>query len=173
MRSKCWCWPGVVNGKTGCWHPRAPPRLTHVLDGNFAILSLSHFSGLKNDKYTSVGSTYWVRANSPRAHRILGDTNCYRPTRCNTFDSSMISLSLLHGVSRTVGSVSDVDDGRENIDKKINFCPFKLYCLYLDSVNLSNAGDFSLSWILRTLSILTKRKGVSSSYVHVLHESSH
>ena len=35
----------------------APLTLTHVLDGNFAILSLSHFSGLKNDKYTSGEST--------------------------------------------------------------------------------------------------------------------
>lgn len=33
------------------------------------------------------------------------------------------------------------DDGRENVAKKINLRPFKLYRVYLHPLNLSNAGN--------------------------------
>ena len=39
------------------------------------------------------------------------------------------------------------DDGRENVAKKDNLRPFKLYRVYLHQLNLSNAGNFSWSWI--------------------------
>ena len=43
-----------------------------------------------------------------------------------------------------IGTLSD-DDGSENITKKMNLRRFKLYRVYLEPFNSSNAGDFSLS----------------------------
>ena len=40
---------------------------------------------------------------------------------------------------------SDDDHGSENITKKMNLRPFKLYCVYLEPLNSSNVGDFSWS----------------------------
>ena len=40
---------------------------------------------------------------------------------------------------------NDDDDGSEKVTKKINLHPFKLYCVYLDPLNISNATDFSWS----------------------------
>ena len=43
-----------------------------------------------------------------------------------------------------IGTLSDDDiDGSENITKKMNLRLFKLYRVYLDPLNMSNAGDFS------------------------------
>ena len=39
-------------------------------------------------------------------------------------------------------SNDDNDDGSKKVDKKMNLRPFKLYCVYLNSLNLSNVGDF-------------------------------
>ena len=36
----------------------------------------------------------------------------------------------------------DDDDGSKKVDKKMNLRPFKLYCVYLNSLNLSKVGDF-------------------------------
>ena len=45
-----------------------------------------------------------------------------------------------------IESLSNEDDhGRENVAKKINLRPFKLYRLYLHPLNLSNTGNFSWS----------------------------
>ena len=41
------------------------------------------------------------------------------------------------------------DDGSENISKKINLRPFKLYRVYLEPLNSSYVGNFSWSWILK------------------------
>ena len=47
------------------------------------------------------------------------------------------------------GTLSNADDdGSKNIAKKMNLRSFKLNRVYLDPLNVSNAGDFSLSWIL-------------------------
>ena len=37
----------------------------------------------------------------------------------------------------------DDDDGSENITKKMNLRSFKLYSVYLESLNSTNLGDFS------------------------------
>ena len=43
-----------------------------------------------------------------------------------------------------IGTLSnDDDDGIENITKKMNLRPFKLYRVYLHALNSSNVGDFS------------------------------
>ena len=39
----------------------------------------------------------------------------------------------------------DDDDGSENVGKKMNLRSFKLNRVYLDPLNMSNAGDFSWS----------------------------
>ena len=47
-----------------------------------------------------------------------------------------------------VGSLGNDDDkSSENITKRINLHPFKLYCIYLDQLHLLNVGDLSRSWI--------------------------
>ena len=51
----------------------------------------------------------------------------------------------------------------------MNLHPFKLYCVYLDPLNLSNVCDSSWSSISRTLSRFKKRKGNNL----VLYEVSH
>ena len=49
---------------------------------------------------------------------------------------------------RILGTLSnDDDDGSENVAKKMNLRSFKLNRVYLDPLNMSNAGDFSWSWI--------------------------
>ena len=42
-----------------------------------------------------------------------------------------------------MGTLSD--DGSENVGKKMNLRSFKLNRVYLDPLNMSNAGDFSWS----------------------------
>ena len=55
-------------------------------------------------------------------------------------------LVVGYTVVLTIGSISnDDDDGRENITKKMNLLPFKLYRVYLESLNSSDVGEFSWS----------------------------
>ena len=55
-------------------------------------------------------------------------------------------LVVGYTVVLTIGSISNDDgDGRENITKKVNLLPFKLYRVYLESLNSSDVGDFSWS----------------------------
>ena len=66
----------------------------------------------------------------------------------------------LHAPSSTdvpvlIGSLSNDDDGRVNVAKKLNLRPFKLYRLYLDLLNLSNVRHCSWS---RTLYPGSKRE---------------
>ena len=50
----------------------------------------------------------------------------------------------------TVGTLSkDDDNGSENDVKKMNLRSFRLNHVYLDPLNMSNAGDFSWSLILK------------------------
>ena len=47
---------------------------------------------------------------------------------------------------RLLGTLSnDDDDGSENVAKKMNLRSFKLNRVYLDLLNMPNAGDFSWS----------------------------
>ena len=49
-------------------------------------------------------------------------------------------------VKLSTGTLSnDDDDGSENFAKKTNLRSFKLNRVYLDPLNMSNAGDFSWS----------------------------
>ena len=54
---------------------------------------------------------------------------------------------------------NDDDDGSENVAKKINLHPFKLYRVYSKPLNLPNVGDFSWSWILKDFLQFQKEKG--------------
>ena len=51
---------------------------------------------------------------------------------------------LGHVVLQERGRLSndDNDDGSKKVDKKMNLRPFKLYCVHLNSLNLSKVGDF-------------------------------
>ena len=65
----------------------------------------------------------------------------------------------LQGLS-TVGTISnDDDDGSVNVAKKMNLRSFKLNLVYLDPLNMSNAGDFSWSWILKDFIQVQKEEG--------------
>ena len=64
-------------------------------------------------------------------------------------------------VLQKLATLSKDDDGNENDGKKMNCLrSFKLNRVYVEPLNMSNAGDSSWSWIR------------NSSYVHVLHETS-
>ena len=41
------------------------------------------------------------------------------------------------------------NDGSENVAKKMNLRSFNFNRVYLELLNMSNAGDFSWSWILK------------------------
>ena len=43
----------------------------------------------------------------------------------------------------SVCNINDYDDGSENVAKNKNLRSFKLSCVYLDPLIMSNAGDFS------------------------------
>ena len=47
--------------------------------------------------------------------------------------------------NRELSNDDDVDDGSENVAKKLNLPRFKCYRVYLELLNLSNVGDFSWS----------------------------
>ena len=51
---------------------------------------------------------------------------------------------LGHVVLQERGRLSndDDDDGSKKVAKKMNLRPFKLYCVHLNSLNLSKVGDF-------------------------------
>ena len=60
----------------------------------------------------------------------------------------------------TIGSLSkNDDDGSENITKKIDLRPFKLYPVFLEPLNSSNVGDSSWSWILKGFIHVQTEKG--------------
>ena len=65
------------------------------------------------------------------------------------------------------GERSNPDDGggSENVAKK--------WIFLLRNFIASNVGYFSWSWILKEFILVQKRKKNSSSFVHVLHKSSH
>ena len=52
-----------------------------------------------------------------------------------------VLLSSLHILMRELSN--DDDERGENVAKKMNLRSFKLYRVYLDSLNLSNGGGFS------------------------------
>ena len=53
----------------------------------------------------------------------------------------------------------DDDDGGEIVDKKINLRSFKRNRVYLDPLNMSNAVNFSWSWILKDFIQVQKEEG--------------
>ena len=73
-------------------------------------------------------------------------------------DRNVLTEQLSHSVLRRyswlvllVGTLSndDDDDSSENVAKKSNLRSFKLNRLYLNLLNMSNAGDFAWNWILK------------------------
>ena len=59
-----------------------------------------------------------------------------------------------------IGTFSnDNDDRSENLAKKMNLHSFKLNRVYLDLPNMSNAGDFSWSWIVKDFTQVQKEEG--------------
>ena len=56
-------------------------------------------------------------------------------------------------------SSKDDNDNSENDDKKMNLRSFKLNRVYLDPLNMSNAGDFSWSWKLKDFIQAKKDEG--------------
>ena len=70
-----------------------------------------------------------------------------------------------------LGTLSNDDDGSENVAKKLNLCSFKLTHVYMDPLNMSNAGHFSRSWILKILFKFKRgrkiRRGMSMSNIYI------
>ena len=56
-------------------------------------------------------------------------------------------------------STDDANDGSENVGKKMNLRSLKLNRVYFDPLNMSNAGDFSWSWILKDFIQVQKEEG--------------
>ena len=70
-----------------------------------------------------------------------------------------------------LGTLSDDDDGSENVAKKMNLSSFKLNRVYLDPIKCQMQATFPGVEFLRILLRFKKRKEDSSSYVHVLHKT--
>ena len=60
-----------------------------------------------------------------------------------------------------LGTLSEDDDdgGSENVGKNMNLGSFKLNRVCLDPLNMSNAGEFSWSWILKDFIQVQKEEG--------------
>ena len=59
-----------------------------------------------------------------------------------------------------LGTLSkDDDDSSKNVGKKMNLRSLKLNRVYLDPLNMSNASDFSWSWILKDFIQVQKEEG--------------
>ena len=72
-----------------------------------------------------------------------------------------------------IGTLSkDDDDGGENVGKKMNLRSFKLNRVYLDPRNMSNAGDFSWSWILKDFIQVEKEEGKVRRRMSIPHKTS-
>ena len=56
-------------------------------------------------------------------------------------------------------TLSKDDDSSENVSKQMNLRSFKLNPVYLDPLNMSNAGDFSWSWIRKDFIQVQIEKG--------------
>ena len=60
----------------------------------------------------------------------------------------------------SLGTLSKDDDkSSENVAKEMNLRSFKLNRVYLDPLNMSNAGDFSWSWIRKDFIQVQKEEG--------------
>ena len=59
----------------------------------------------------------------------------------------------------TLSEDNSADDNSENVYEKINLRPFKLIRVYLDPLDMSNAGNFSWSWILKDFIQVQKEEG--------------
>ena len=83
-------------------------------------------------------------------------------------DRNVLTEQLSHSVFRRywwlvllIGTLSnDDDDGSENVAKKTNLRSFKLNRVDLNPLNMSNAGDFSLNWILKDFIQVKKRRKI-------------
>ena len=76
----------------------------------------------------------------------MGRQNWQRFKR-DASNSGLLLPSLLVSILGTLSK--DDDDGSENVGKKMNLRSLKLNRVYLDPLDMSNAGDFSWSWILK------------------------
>ena len=76
----------------------------------------------------------------------------------------LLGKRLLRSANVLLGTLSnDNDDGNENVAKKGNLRSFKLNHVYLDPLNMSNAGEFPGVEFLSILFKFKKRKENSSS----------
>ena len=58
--------------------------------------------------------------------------------------SCIFKSSITRAITKFLGTLSkDDDDGSENDNKQMNLRSFKLTRVYLDSLDMSTAGDFS------------------------------
>ena len=53
----------------------------------------------------------------------------------------------------------DLNDGSENVAKKMNLRSFNFNRVYLETLNMSNVGDFSRGWILKDFIQVQKEEG--------------
>ena len=73
---------------------------------------------------------------------------------------SKLSQTLVVPLADKLGNLSKDDDNDcENVGKKMNLRFFKLNLVYLDPLNMSNAGDFSWSCILKDFTYVQKDEG--------------
>ena len=73
--------------------------------------------------------------------------------------SIAVDVTISEQIETIVALSKDDDDGSENVGKKMNLRSFKLNRVYLDPLNMSNAGDFSWSWILKDFIQVQKEEG--------------
>ena len=99
---------------------------------------------------------FWSFLKSPLFYiTIIGCASYFQPI----FWSHGYSMKQSSPID-LIGTLSKEDyDGSENDGKNMNLRSFKLNGVYLDPLNMSNAGDFSWSWILKDFIQAQKDKG--------------
>ena len=105
----------------------------------------SHVGGQEQKHFSPLGTKLYFHVNSSRKYSFVLTPN-------------MAALS--RGCKPRIGTLSKYDDdGSENVVKKMNLPSFKLNRVYLDPLNMSNAGDLSWSWILKDFIQVQKEEG--------------
>ena len=91
---------------------------------------------------------------------------------CKSAEKRHLMRICIKWLCSLIATLNNDDDGSENVAKKITLSSFKLNRFYLDPLNMSNAGDFSWSWILKDFIQVKKKRKENSSCVYVLHKTS-
>ena len=118
------------------------------------ILLLLTSSTRREFRHFHVVVVQWRQRNGQKSVMHV-QSCCFANLQLLLFSRSRWRHRSLSSLSGTLSN----DDGGANVAKKMNLRSFKLNRVYSDPLNMSNAGDFSWSWILKDFIQVRKGEG--------------